>query len=443
LLSEISSPRNEGEVAYRAGQRHVARLVPSVLTKSAPPWQLRRDGTYLITGGMGALGLRVAQRMAERGGGNLVLVGRSQPGVAVEGVIDKLRQLGAAVRVVTADVSQETEISDVLSEIAGTMPPLRGVVHAAGLLDDAMVPHLTWDRFERVLAPKVLGAWNLHTQTRNLPLDFFVLFSSLASLMGSPGQANYAAANAFLDSLARHRRQTGLPALSINWAGWAEVGMAAERGGASRRAGISAIVPDEGLDDLEMLIGEPSPQVAVIPADWPRFMEQLPPEYAATFFANVESRLKGARRISESDAAFRKQLRAATGKKREDLLSSHIRKQVMSVLNLPAPANLNPQEGFFDLGMDSLTATEVRNRLQSSLDIPLPATIVLEHGNLAALTAYLAEALWPSTSETREHAADADENLDALLAEIENLSEGEIDRALAASAGPTNEELPQ
>jgi len=115
----------------------------------------------------------------------------------------------------------------------------------------------------------------------------------------------------------------------------------------------------------------------------------------------------------------------------------------MSVLNLPAPANLNPQEGFFDLGMDSLTATEVRNRLQSSLDIPLPATIVLEHGNLAALTAYLAEALWPSTSETREHAADADENLDALLAEIENLSEGEIDRALAASAGPTNEELPQ
>jgi acyl transferase domain-containing protein/acyl carrier protein len=443
LLAEISASHNEGEVAYRAGQRHVARLVPSVLTKSAAPWQLRRDGTYLITGGMGALGLRVAQRMAERGAGNLVLVGRSQPGVAVERVIDELRQLGAAVRVVTADVSQETEISGVLSEIAGTMPPLRGVVHAAGLLDDAMLPHLTWDRFERVLAPKVLGAWNLHTLTRNLSLDFFVLFSSLASLMGSPGQANYAAANAFLDSLARHRRQTGLPALSINWAGWAEVGMAAERAGASRRAGISAIVPDEGLDDLEMWIGEPSPQVAVIPADWPRFMEQLPPEYAATFLANVESRLKGARRVSESDAAFRKQLRAATGKKREDLLSSHIRKQVMSVLNLPAPVNLNPQEGFFDLGMDSLMATEVRNRLQSSLDIPLPATIVLEHGNLAALAAYLAEALWPPTSETREHAADADENLDALLAEIENLSEGEIDRALAASAGPTNEELPQ
>jgi acyl carrier protein len=146
--------------------------------------------------------------------------------------------------------------------------------------------------------------------------------------------------------------------------------------------GISAILPDEGLDALEMWIGEPAAQVAVMPANWPRFIEQLPQEYAATFFADLESRLKRERRVSESDAVFRKQLRAAIGKTREGLLSSHVRKQVMSVLNLPATADLNPQEGFFDLGMDSLMATEVRNRLQSSLDIPLPATIVLEHGNL-------------------------------------------------------------
>jgi acyl carrier protein len=168
----------------------------------------------------------------------------------------------------------------------------------------------------------------------------------------------------------------------------AEVGMAAKRAGKSRRVGISAIVPDEALDALEMWIGEPAAQVAVMPAAWPRFIEQMPQEYTATFFANLESRLKRPGPISESDAAFRKQLQAATGKKRDDLLLSHVRKQVMAVLNLPGSADLNPQEGFFDLGMDSLMATEVRNRLQSSLDIPLPATIVLEHGNLTALAAY-------------------------------------------------------
>jgi NAD(P)-dependent dehydrogenase (short-subunit alcohol dehydrogenase family)/acyl carrier protein len=432
LLTELYASENEREVAYHAGQRHVARLVRAALPPPAPAWRLRRDGAYLITGGCGALGLQVAQRMAARGAGHLVLMGRREPTAGARVVIQQLRESGANVLIVTADVSRERAVADVLTQVAATLPPLRGIVHAAGVLDDGMLPHLTWSRFESVLAPKVLGAWNLHTQTRGLPLDFFVLFSSLASVMGSPGQANYAAANAFLDSLARHRREMALPALSVNWPAWAEVGMAAERSMRSRPAGLSPILPEQGLDALEMWIGEPGAQIAFVAADWPRFLEQAPQEYAATFLAHLETQPDRVRQVRDSHLAFREQLRKATGAKRDEVLMSHVREQVMAALGLPPAAPLNPNQGFFDLGMDSLMATEIRNRLQDSLDVPLPATVMLEYASLSALAAYLGQALFPTTPETAVHAPAGDDGVGTLLDEIESLSEDEIDRELAA-----------
>jgi myxalamid-type polyketide synthase MxaB len=180
----------------------------------------------------------------------------------------------------------------------------------------------------------------------------------------------------------------------------------------------------------------------VAPADWPRFLAQLPEEYASTFFARLETQTGELRRASAAHRQFREALRSATDAKRRELLFAHVFEQVKAVLNLPAGVHINPQEGFFDLGMDSLMATEIRNRLQSTLDMPLPATIVLENGNLAALAAYLGEA-FASPPPAPSEAVAVDEDLGPLLSEIENLSDSEIDRELATWAGQQNGEFPQ
>jgi acyl transferase domain-containing protein/NADPH:quinone reductase-like Zn-dependent oxidoreductase/acyl carrier protein len=435
VLAELSASDREREVAYRAGRRHVSRLRPCSVPEQVQPLELHRDGTYLITGGCGALGLHVARRLSDRGAGHLMLLGRSQPTAAAQRAIDEIRASSTDVQVVCADVSIDEDVAGALGRIAATLPPLRGIVHAAGVLDDVTLARLDWDRFERVLAPKVRGAWNLHTQTRDLPLDFFVLFSSLASAIGSPGQANYAAANAFLDSLAVHRRQLGLPALAVDWAAWAEGGMASERGHVSRRRGLWPIRPEDGLDVLETCMAGPAGQVCVVAAEWPRFLEQIPDEYAATFFAHVDAGRDRRRQSDEHDHALRRRLQSAAGAERDALLLSHVRTHLVAVLNLPADAGLDSQQGFFDLGMDSLMATELRNRLQSSLGIGLPVTVVLEHGNLAALAAHLAQVLSPPPEQSAAADASADEGLDGLLSEVERLSDVELDRALAAWTG--------
>ena len=220
LLAELMHPDGEDQLAHRGDQRLAARLVRRNKATAPSNAVLRPDGTYLLTGGLGDLGLLVAGWLVGRGARNVVLLGRSDPGVEAGAVIAELEQGGARVLVARADVTHESELVRALKELQSELPPVCGVIHAAGMLDDGILMNQSWERFAPVLAPKVQGAWNLHRLTRDLPLDFFVLFSSAASLLGSPGQGNYAAANAFLDALAHHRRGLGLPALSINWGPW-------------------------------------------------------------------------------------------------------------------------------------------------------------------------------------------------------------------------------
>ncbi len=178
------------------------------------------------------------------------------------------------------DIGNRSEVESLLAQVAQEMPPLRGVFHLAGTLDDGILREQSRERFDRVMAAKVHGAWNLHELTRDLspPLDLFVLFSSAAAILGSPGQGNYASANAFLDALAHHRRGLGLPALSVNWGSWDEVGMAARlkesEGQRWSAAGIGWIGVDQGLATLERLILEDRVQAAVLPIDWPKFFER-------------------------------------------------------------------------------------------------------------------------------------------------------------------------
>ena len=241
---------SEDQVALRGDRRFAKRLVRVAHTNhTAEPATIQGDGTYLITGGWGGLGLLTAGWLVERGARELVLLGRGAPsGQALER-IQGWERAGARVRVVRADVANFDEMARMIAEIGS---PLRGVVHAAGVLADGVLLEQTWERFTTVMAPKVEGAWNLHRLTRGAPLDFFVMYSSAASVFGSAGQANHAAANAFLDVLAQQRRAEGLPALSVNWGAWSEVGAAADGGMEARMSlqGMGVIAPRQGMELL-------------------------------------------------------------------------------------------------------------------------------------------------------------------------------------------------
>ncbi|BAY78558.1 beta-ketoacyl synthase [Nostoc linckia NIES-25] len=385
LWSEICSPDTEDQVAYRQGVRYAARLVRRKALETLPYVNL--DGSYLITGGTGALGLEAAQWLVEKGARHLVLTGRNEPSLAVQERITTLEKLGAKVLFVKADVSQAHQVAEVVEKIHSELPPLKGIIHGAGVLDDGVLQQQSLERFGQVMAPKVAGAWNLHTFTQHLPLDFFVCFSSMSSLIGSTGQGNYAAANAFMDAFAHYRQTLGLPGLSINWGPWSQVGMAANLDSRNQNrlqtSGIGTISPQQGLAVLEQLLNQSSAQVAVIPFNWSEFLSKS--SFGSPFFANFSYTL--AKKVEESD--FRTRLEKANVSDRQSLLIEHISLQVAKVLGRNL-SNLELEQGFFELGMDSLTAVELRNRLQNSLKCSVPANLAFDYPTIAKLANYLA-----------------------------------------------------
>ncbi|MCB0109817.1 MAG: SDR family NAD(P)-dependent oxidoreductase, partial [Caldilineaceae bacterium] len=345
------------------------------------------NATYLITGGLGALGLSIANWMVEQGAKYLLLTGRSGA-KGKEEQVQQLIQAGATVKVVAADVANTDDVAKLLVEIKETMPALRGIVHAAGLLDDGLLLGQSWARFEQVMRPKVAGAWNLHTLTKDMALDFLVLFSSEASLLGSAGQANYAAGNAFLDGLAHYRQSLGLPALSINWGSWAEVGMAtqvSEQQHARWRAqGIQLIPPKVGLSLMGRML-DMNGQVAVLPIDWSRFRKATPNRSLIADLGNAAP--QGATKEETVADDFALRVREAPINNRLPLLIAHLQAevaQIMGARQLPTPT-----QGLFDMGMDSLMAMELRNHLQSTLHITTPATLVLEYPTIEKLANHL------------------------------------------------------
>jgi len=278
------------------------------------------------------------------------------------------------------------------------MPALRGVIHAAGTLDDGLLQQQTWARFERVLAPKALGAWNLHEQTREMPLDFFVLFSSATTLLGSAGQSSYAAANAFLDGLAAHRQASGLPGVSIAWGAWDGPGMASRLGERERRLwadqGISALQAEQALQDLGSLLASSSPLAAVISVNWDKFVKQYPTGGEAPVLSELarEARLKPQ---DDEDSAERvkllRKLEAASPARRIEILAEYVRGLVAAVLGYDSSSLLDPNQGFFEIGMDSLMAVDLQRRLQTGLGVTLSSTVGFDHPTVEALAKYLAE----------------------------------------------------
>ena len=409
LFAGIFGGDGEDQVAWRGGERFVARLTSrrDAIADGPPPW--RPDASYLLTGGLGALGRAVARRMVEQGARHLVLLQRSQLPARADwpaltersqltdqiAAVQELEAMGARVQLFSADVTREDEVERVLSEVRGTMPPLRGIIHAAGILDDGILSHLSADRLRQVMAPKILGGWHLHRLTLAAELDFFVCFSSTAALLGSPGQGNYAAANAGLDALAQFRRRQGLPALSVNWGPWSEVGMAAadaRRGERVAEHGIGGIAPDRGVRLLEGLIRQGSPQLAAVALDLERLRESWPlvsgrPLLSELMAASVAP-APDPRETEERKASIRQALANADPADRLRLIEEYVAEETRRVLQL-APTEFDMRRPLDSLGIDSLMAVELRNRFESDLPVRVKVVNFLEGSSSADLAAKL------------------------------------------------------
>ena len=290
----MSQRKNIGKVVVVIKRRESRVASGEPVQAMRPGTRVRADGTYLITGGTGALGLRVAKWLAEQGAGTIALLSRRGPSADVEQSLNSIRERGSQVIVLRGDVADANSLAGALAQLPPEGPPLRGIVHAAGVLADGILTEMTLEQLDRAMAPKARGAWNLHDATHDAPLDFFVLFSSVASVLGSPGQANYAAGNAFLDALAHARHAQGLPATAINWGPWAGSGMAAEGGRdeAIKSRGMALIEPEVGLELLGRLMNSDVAQVAVMDAQWRdmlRLLGSRRPHYSLTLRRKCET----------------------------------------------------------------------------------------------------------------------------------------------------------
>ncbi len=431
-------PITEASAAFRymAQARHIGKIVLDA--RFLGGLEIVPDACYLVTGGLGGLGLPLSRWLVDRGARRLVLVGRSAPTEEGARVIADLEGRGATIQVEMADVSNPEDVARMIRSLPAGLP-LRGVVHAAGVLDDGPIVRQDRERFDRVLGPKATGAWALHEATREQDLDFFVLFSSGSAILGAAGQSNYAAANGLLDGLAEHRGSLGLPALSINWGAWADVGMAARLGRRDqerRRArGVGFIPLASGFEALGDLLATGRAQAAVLPMDWGRLLTDLP-------VGQVPPLLRGVAREGAGPATagapvtpgIRDRMAAAPAEEREQLLRAHVTEQAARVLRLAPSRALAADQDLAEVGLDSLMAMELRNRLQSSLGCSLSATVVLEHRTVAALASHLAGLQGPVPAGSPKATIDP-EQAAQLLGRIDDLSEQDVDRLFGELSG--------
>jgi acyl transferase domain-containing protein/NADPH:quinone reductase-like Zn-dependent oxidoreductase/SAM-dependent methyltransferase/aryl carrier-like protein len=388
---------------YMAQAKHIGKIVVSMQEDEvllSPPSEeapsFASDASYLITGGLGGFGLVVAEWLVEHGARNLVLMGRSGASSSqAQAAVERLSKLGAKVMVAEADVSLATDVARVVRELERSMPPLRGLFHAAMVLDDSLVLNATEEQMRRVWAPKVMGALNLHAQTAERNLDFFVLFSSMSSVLGAGGQASYASANTFLDSLAFHRQAKGLPGISVSWGYLAEVGFVArhrEIGDRFEAMGLKSFSPREALRLLGRFLRESPANVSVMRVDWERFGNFMGFATLSPRFADLarEMSLGGAPSQKQTASAIRKALLAAPPTERREKIIALLREQVSRILGT-SEDKLDADRPLTDLGLDSLMAVELRNWIEGDLRLSLSSVELLRGPSVTQLAELLTE----------------------------------------------------
>ncbi|MGD8931609.1 MAG: SDR family NAD(P)-dependent oxidoreductase, partial [Chromatiales bacterium] len=449
LVREIRDGQGEDQVVFRQGQRFVPRLVRTPRLRQLAgrgACLVRSEASYLITGGGGALGLALADWLVRQGAGHLLLCGRRGAAAPeAKAAIDRLRAAGVQVVIMQADVSDEAAMTRIFTEVLPQHPPLAGVIHAAGVPGYEPISEMTHEGFTAVLRPKVAGSWLLHQLTRQLQLDFFVCFSSMASVLGAKGEAHYVAANQFMDALCHFRRQAGLPALSLNlgpvWGG----GMSPRDYLADvSRMGVGTIELDQIPDIFAYLLGVGNTQVMLANLDWHIFkplyelrgprplVEQIESSEA------VDAAGSGVGGMADPTAGDTdaqppgdrlQQLRDVPFKEQRRRLLQYIQEAVTGILGYDADHQPNIQQGFFDMGMNSLMAIELRKRLEIEMGMALPVTVAFDHGNIGALAQYIGQHVLGWQSNLQAATPQARLDLEG-IAQVKGLSGAEVQSSL-------------
>jgi surfactin synthase thioesterase subunit/NAD(P)-dependent dehydrogenase (short-subunit alcohol dehydrogenase family)/acyl carrier protein len=391
LATELLHPDGESQIVISAGkQRLVPRFVRqslSDLAAQSPPVQ--RDATYLVTGGLGMLGRSVAKWLIGNGAKHLVLTGRKASIETAKELFSAKEINDASIEIVACDISRENDVRRLMRTIAKKFPPLKGVVNSVGVLDDGILAQLDWDRFARVFEPKVYGSWLLHEHTKSLELDFFILQSSLLSLLGSAGQANYSASNTFADSLAAHRRVVGLPATAINWSAWSGGGLATASGVRGEAMwsslGVKFVSPDLAMESFDKLMRRDLDQIAVAIADWPTYAGKVgnPPFLAELLNGHA---VLGSPKSARPNTDPANVMRVNHGG-REELLS-RLQQRIMAELGFVNP--IDPDQPLNEAGLDSLRSVTLANNLEDEFGVLISISQLISGPTINQLADYLA-----------------------------------------------------
>jgi acyl transferase domain-containing protein/NADPH:quinone reductase-like Zn-dependent oxidoreductase/acyl carrier protein len=448
----MAQGRHIGKLALQFENLEEVRVLPS--QSSSQDALFHGDATYILTGGLGGVGAAVADWMVENGAGHLVLVSRREAGPAENEVLRRVRAKGAIVEHHRTDILDFSQVRQLVSEITRTMPPLRGIMHAAAVIDDALVTNLTPDRFDAVFGPKIRGTWHLHQATLGLPLDFFVMFSSFASVFPQPGHGSYSAANSFMDAFAGYRRGLGMPASAINWAGWLGLGLARETGTsrtieAYEAEGFGSFERDEALYLLGQVLRSDPVQVLAVRIDPDKLIsahEGVPPLFREV--ASLDGRNTSARTSFAAGEGFFDELQAAATYAEKLLkLETLLRTGVSRVLKL-APDRITANQPFGQMGIDSLMALEFIRRVNGVLGLALPATAVFNYPSIHALAIQIAQRLGvvpdavpapaPHLPSSGPHAEEFGMQADFEADVLQELSESDALRALMEPGDSTS-----
>lgn len=396
VVDILQTETRDNQLAVRDSQFLTPRMMQVARSKkTSERFEAKATASYLITGGVGNLGRQAARWLADHGATQVILVSRRAPDDSAIAFIEEIEAAECRVIVHTADMTSRTDVSTLFQRFGDDLLPLNGVIHAAGILDDGLLTDQTWERFEGVLSPKIDAAQLLHEFTRELPLDFFVLYSSAASVLGSPGQSNYATGNAFLDGLAWQRTAAGLPATSINWGPWTE-GMAADERIVKRLAlqGITPLTVAEAHSAMELMLVGNVVQATVMDVDWQRMTMGLGGETPPMLEGLTPARQKS----QMGDSAFVGQLKRLRGNAQKELLIKTVQATLQAILSTPdVPETDRP---LIEMGLDSLMAVEFSTQLQMMLgeQFSIGPTMLFDHPTIDAIGAHVLEMV-TSTAE--------------------------------------------